>query len=332
MLNEIEKGDIYFFYRKKMDVDAPKSIDDVQRMHMVLHPDNHKKKRLFVVGKKRMPEIHPGTSKSTEREWALNVMATTSGKKIRDELRPVEYETKTKGKRRQSASIPAAQGRYKIVEHDDHTDLTYRITQPENVGKAQKELGIRQEAGYIISVKNPKVKVPGFSTKQADYPSALQNKFVDKRWIDMQDSRLLDYENTQLLMIGARKSLSSIDVKITGKPKLFKNLEIDKKAWPTETLETGKFTSTQKTLKATTPRSSRTKGGRRGGKAALKSPSAAGIAQSLRGIDLPIDKSGVVDYARQHSDNEQIINVLEELPERKFNTMADVEKALREVR
>lgn len=332
MLKKIEKGDIYFFYRKKMGVTAPKKLDDVQRLYMILLPDNHKKSRLFIIGKKRMPEIHPGKSKPEEREWVMTILSTKKPEKLRDELKPVEYRTKTKGQRRQSASIPAAQGIYQIVKHKGHSEMVYEIKEPKKIGKAQRELGIRQQAGYIISVKNPKVNVPGFSNRQAKYPKSIQTRFAGLRWIDVDDPKILDYENTQILLIGARKNINDIQVSTKGKPNMFRKMKLDSKLWPTDTLKNGNFVASQTKLKAIKPRSSRTKGGRRGGKAALKTSSAAGIAKALKGISLPKNKKGIVDYANKNTDKDEIVSVLKEIPDRRFKTMADVQKAVGEVR
>jgi hypothetical protein len=69
----LEYGDIYFFYRPKVSSQEVKSIDDVRRFFMVTAPEeittNTKRNggkekkthrrlyRLFVIGKKSLPEI-----------------------------------------------------------------------------------------------------------------------------------------------------------------------------------------------------------------------------------------------------------------------------------
>ena len=40
MATYVEKGDIYFFYRPKVDTEKVQGLDDVQRMHLVLVPDD----------------------------------------------------------------------------------------------------------------------------------------------------------------------------------------------------------------------------------------------------------------------------------------------------
>ena len=56
MPEKIESGDIYFFYRNKVDIDRASDLGDIQRTYMILAPDNARKARLFVIGKKRLPD------------------------------------------------------------------------------------------------------------------------------------------------------------------------------------------------------------------------------------------------------------------------------------
>ncbi|MDX1676194.1 DUF2795 domain-containing protein [Arsukibacterium sp.] len=331
MTANLEQGDIYFFYRSKIDSEQVNSIDDVQRFYLVMVADNDDKARLFVIGKKRLPDISDGSAKSTQREWMMNYL-TASPTEIGNELGPLEYDTSTEGERQQGEAIPAGAGRYVIFEHHDSTRLAYRLHQPDKPGKAQKELGILAEASFVISVKNPDIDAPGFPDQKPDYPQQLKEKFADKRWIDISDTRLLDYENAQLLLIGAHDDLAETEADISGKPALFDTLGLKPKNWPGASIEDGKFTTPDFKLEPKEPRGDPSKGGRRGGKAALDSASAAGIAKALKGIDFPRNKDEVVEFAEEHDASDDILEVLNELPERKFKTMADLEKAVGEVR
>ena len=156
-----------------------------------------------------MPEIVEGKSSSKERNWALNVLTTSNPDDIHKELLAAEYTTETRGKRRIAAAAPAGEGKYSIVKHDGHTELAYLLELPEIPGPTQREFEIRKEASYIVSVKNPEIKVPGFAAfsedKKPEYPKHLMEKFGDRRWVSVEDPELLNYENTQLLLIGARK-------------------------------------------------------------------------------------------------------------------------------
>lgn len=240
MSQHIEEGDIYFFYRPKINFDKVRSIEDVQRFHLVMVPDEGAA-RMFVVGKKRLPEIPESHSKSPEREWMINSMAAKP-KDIGIALGPEAYETSTRGEQRQGEAIPAGEGRYVIFERKEDTRLAYKLFSPNKPGKAQKELGILPEATFILSVKNPAVSVSGFPDEKPEYPKKLQKMFADKRWIDVSDPRLLDYENAQLLLIGAHASLEQTGIEISGKPDLFKTLGIKPREWATETIKEGKFT------------------------------------------------------------------------------------------
>ena len=61
-------------------------------------------------------------------------------------------------------------------------------------------------------------------------------------------------------------------------------------------------------------------------------PTAADVASVLRGIDFPASKEDLVTYARRKRDQAQgVLELLQQLPERQYNRMADVEKAVGEI-
>ena len=74
------------------------------------------------------------------------------------------------------------------------------------------------------------VNVPGFaafsSARKPEYPKRLMEMFGDRRWMDVENSELLDYKNTQLLLIGDDKtyekesSVIKTDNENDNKPKL----------------------------------------------------------------------------------------------------------------
>lgn len=331
MADHVEKGDIYFFYRPKVNAEKVNGLDDIQRLHVVLVPDGAQNARLFLVGKKRMPDIVKGKSRSTQREWMMNDM-TGKPKDIGEALAPMEYETKTRGEQEQGEAIPAGEGRYVVFERDNSSRLAYRLSNPEKPGKAQHELRILVEASYVISVRNPAIDVPGFPDSKPNYPKRLQDKFADKRWIDIDDGKLLDYESAQFLMIGAHDDLSEEGVTITGKPNLFKTLGLKKREWPTDALESGKLAEPHMQPEITEPKGDRSKGGERGGKAASATASAAGITKALKGTGFPCSKAGLLKQAKANQAAEEVIGVLNELPGRRYETMTDVQKALGEIR
>lgn len=330
----VEEGEIYFFYRNKIDVEQAKSRDDVQRMYVVLVPDSEDKARMFVVGKKRLPAVDPDREdrpESERREWMMAewvARPTDMG----EGLAPQSYETKTRGTRTQPEAVPAGEGRYVLLGRERDTELAYRLDRPETPGRAQKELGIHPSASYVISVRNPAIDVPGFPESRPDYPKYLRERFAEERWLGVDHPRFLDYESAQFVLIGARTDLSELGIEVKGKANLFKRLGLNEEDWPTEALEEGKFAKAQYKVKAVSPAGDPSKGGRRGGAKATESPSAAGIAAALKGVDFPKRTGELIDYAKDSDADEDVIHLLEDLPKRKFNNMADVQKTLGEVR
>jgi uncharacterized protein DUF2795 len=353
----IEQGDIFFFYRPKVDTEEVEHIKDVQRFYMITSPEKRNKNiyRLFLIGQKQLPEIVEGRSTSKERNWALNVLTTSNSEDIRRELLPAEYITETRGKRRIAAAVPVGEGKYCIVKHDNHTELAYILELPKIPGPTQREFEIKKEASYIISVKNPDVTIPGyaaFSTedKKPNYPKYLKERFGDRRWINVEDPELLNYENTQVLLIGARKKdvEEELGIEINEQREndksadMFKELKIIKEQVPLKPLLEGKFPEKEEIplaqeVKHLSKEEAPGRGGKIGGKiAATKTPSAAAIAKLLSGIDFPKNKSKIIDYAEKNKEKleepKEVINTLKEIPDRRYYNMADVEKALGEIR
>ena len=356
----IERGDIFFFYRPKVGTEEVEDIKDVQRFYLITVPDEKREKkdiyRLFLVGQKQLPEIVEGQSTSEEKNWALNTLTTSNPDDIHKELLPAEYTTETRGKRRLAAATPAGEGKYTIVRHDNHTELAYLLELPEIPGPTQREFEIKKEASYIISIKNPDAKVPGFaaafsSGKKPEYPKNLKEKFGDRRWISIEDPELLNYENTQVLLIGARKKdveeELGIDIdeqkETENSADMFKELKIRKEQVPLKPLFEGKFPQkeevpmAQEVKQLSKEEAPGVRGGKIGGKAAAtKSASAAAIAKLLSGIEFPKNKNELVDCANENKskveDAKEIINTIQELPDRKYQNMADVEEALGEIR
>jgi hypothetical protein len=364
---QIEHGNIFFFFTPKVEVtEEVKDVEDVQRFYMVTCPEQGKGKntyRVFLLGAKQLPEIVEGKSKSTERNWALNILTTSDPENIRQEfLVPAEYTTKTKGERRIAAASPAEEGKYSIVQHGNHTELAYILELPEVPGPVQREFEIKKEASYILSVKNPNISILGFaafsSTRKPDYSKNTIKKFGNRRWINVDYPELLNYENTQLLLIGARKKdveeELGIDIdeeKETLKTAdLYKELKIKREQIPTKPLLGGKFPNREELdspaeiKKLSTDDIPGRKGGRIGGKvASTKAASAAAISKLLSGIDLPKSRDGLVEYAERNKSKvrqqeqilnpQEIIDAIKELPsDRSYYTMSDVTEALGEIR
>ena len=177
----LEKGDIFFFYRPKTKiVDGSgdvKSIEDIRRFFMVTatttaaNTENEQQQqfdetnrktskeaessryRLFVIGKKSLPEIRATEARRSERYWAKVGGIYENPQELTSELLSDEF-------RKGDAARAVGEGKYAIVKHQDHAELAYVLEMPEEPGEAQRELGIEKEASYIVSIINPKIPVP----------------------------------------------------------------------------------------------------------------------------------------------------------------------------
>ncbi|HZU07528.1 MAG TPA: hypothetical protein VFB73_16310 [Chloroflexota bacterium] len=207
MAQVLERGDIYFVYRPRVQQEAAESLADVQRSYMVLHPHGKQTYRLLVLGRKRLPEPRAG-----ERLWGFVDKVSRKPEDIAEAFEREGYGTKTRGTRARPAARPAGEGVYAIVRHDDHTHLAYQLELPEQPGEVQQALGIEPEASYVLSVKNPEQPaLPGTALgakRKADLPKRLQARFQDRRFAAADPPDFLDYEGAEVLLIGAGEEVS----------------------------------------------------------------------------------------------------------------------------
>lgn len=263
----LEQGDIYFFYRPKKDSTLVKDKSDVRRFFMVTAADhnddeenkiktNQNKKdigqrrfyRLFVIGKKSLPEIRKSEARASERYWARVGGLFENEVDLTKELFADEF-------RKGDIARPVGLGKYFIVKHQNHAELAYILEIPDEPKEAQKELGIEKEASYIISVINPKRPVPpGFPSAEEHprYPDKILNEFDEEdQFISLsKDTRLIDYLNAQIILIGAREGHDTlkkdlgIDVderKLEKDSDIFNKLKLKKAKIPIKPLFEGKL-------------------------------------------------------------------------------------------
>src|SRR5215207_3664876 len=197
----LEYGDIYFFYRPKVGSEGVKGIDDVRRFFMVIAPEEtttntkrsgEKEKthsehyRLFIIGKKSLPEIRKSEARSSERFWARVGGIFERPEDLTKELLSDEFR---KGD----------------------------LARP--VGEGKKELGIEKEASYIVTVINPIKPVPeGYpsANQPPQYPESIQQEFNDnENFIPLtKNLELINYQNAQIILIGAREGKDVIKKEI----------------------------------------------------------------------------------------------------------------------
>ena len=242
----LERGNIYFLYRPKVQQEARKK-SDVERFYMVLSPDGKKIYREIIMGQKELPKVEEGR----ERNWGFVKTVVSDAKELQGEFAEVEYSTKTRGDRKLAAARPAGEGIYAIVRHDGHTHLVYSLELPENPREVQREFQIEDEASYIISIKNPKKpsppKVGLRGDQKAEYPQELQELFHDRSFADADPPELLDYEGAEIMLIGAGEDpLNELGIKLHAEHEtetsadIFRDLKLNRQKHPLKPLFEGK--------------------------------------------------------------------------------------------
>jgi hypothetical protein len=235
----LEKGIIYFFYRGRVGVGEPHGIEEVARSYIVLRPlqgdvkfgenplDETGGARLLLLPKKTLPKRHG------DRFIMFVEKAACPIKDLREIFSRSEHVTKTSRYFRFFCSMtcltrhsmthvpsatPFAEGVYSISSKDQQSHLTYQIKFPE-IGEVQDELGVHEKGRFVVSAKNPKYPGPRNVpiANPPSYSGSTQKKFKGLRWIPL-TPELLDYDNTQVLVVG-----ESLGIKKTAKAR--KNVE-----------------------------------------------------------------------------------------------------------
>jgi len=213
----LETGHIFFFYRPKVELEDASSLDEVQRLFMILRPEDNtehdtrkEKDRLIVIAKKMLPEID-----SHMKHWGFVELVSANMDDIKKRLGPTTYQTKTMGERHLSGAKPCGSGVYSIVHHPgvhtshSHTHLAYVLELPEEPGHLQEAFHIKKEASYIITVKNPTKPNPEQAglqeEKKPHLPHDIQEEFHSNRFVPVEDIKLLNFEGTEIILIGAAK-------------------------------------------------------------------------------------------------------------------------------
>ncbi|CAJ0635612.1 10080_t:CDS:2 [Entrophospora sp. SA101] len=230
----LEKGHICFLYRPKVNVEEPKSIEEVQRMHIVLLPhlvrhsleeepvksyshlsiqgklDEHSnaekphigKSRVITIGKKKLPEIEKHS-----KFWGYIDKAFNDSNELKEFVSGRTYQTATKGQQALQDCRIFGRGVYNIVEHHGHTHLAYVLEIPEEPTEIQKEFNVNKEGTYNPDISNP--SYTGLSGhEKVIYPDRLVQKFQGRRFISLETTEFLDYNGTELLFIGAKEDIA----------------------------------------------------------------------------------------------------------------------------
>lgn len=241
----LERGHIYFFYRPKVGVEESESIDDVAKLSFLLVPRPPKTEkeeedpspfvthedgvpieyfRYIIMGKKHLPD----SETKHEVFWGAVADIGNNLSALDEGLEEQVYSTKTKGERHKGAVRLTGRGVYVICtptnpklppSRGERTFLAYNLTHPATPGEVQEELGIEASSSFLIQVKNPDQPNPpnvGLKPdKKAKYPEEGKEEtfgtgFSARRFRPANPPTLLDYQGTEVLLVGDKKNLDTI--------------------------------------------------------------------------------------------------------------------------
>jgi hypothetical protein len=248
MADVLERGNIYFAFRPKVEHTSAGGLEDIQRFFMILSPFGKERYRLIVIGRKRLPAIDG----AHERSWGFVQKVGRTPEQIEDELDRLTYSTATRGERHLSPARPAGEGVYAIARHDDHTHLALALELPERPGEVQQELNIPPEASYIVTIKNPEVPSPpgaGLSGDQRpDLPRHLRERFRGRRFVPVDPPDFLDQEGAEVVLIGADDDVfEELGVRLDPQhetietAEIFNDLRMERTAHPLKPLFEGRW-------------------------------------------------------------------------------------------
>jgi hypothetical protein len=196
----LERGTLHFFYRPRVTIEKVQELGDVQRLYILMQPQDGPN-RLLIVAKKKLPDIS-----KRERLWSFVDLVSEKIGDIGKGLQGKDYTTKTRGDRHVEQARPVGRAVYALVQHADHNHIVYVLEEPEKLGDAQKEFGIVAEGSYIVTCKNPAAATgPGLGfgpSQRAEFPQEIQAKFRGRRFMPA-DKELLNYPHAEIVWIGA---------------------------------------------------------------------------------------------------------------------------------
>ena len=198
-LTILQKGIIYFLYRPKIQTTHVESLQDVQRLYLILKPVDDSKYIKIISAKKQLPY------EQDTPHFAVVDLVTSDKNELNKNIGEEVYYTNTRGKRVQAKVRILGEGKYLIVLHKKHTHLVYQLVEPQVLKKPQKSVKITTEGSLIITVKNPVIKTKNLgltAKKKVVFPEKLQNKFNNKKFIPVTSPDFLKYEGTEILLIG----------------------------------------------------------------------------------------------------------------------------------
>src|ERR1700741_3517148 len=213
--NTSEQGSVTILYRPRVEERDASDLGDVQRLLILLSPENGAFERLIVGGRKRLPH-----SLTHGRFWGFVDLVLTADD-IRAALSAHVYGTKTHGLRHLPAARAFASGSYEIAMHRDHAHLRWHVARITDDDPIAFEADVESDADYIVTIANPDPAAWGLTeppdlqtvlfddlelhvTIPAPFPPSLQQRFRNRRYTHLDTLEWLDHPGAELVFAGAR--------------------------------------------------------------------------------------------------------------------------------
>jgi hypothetical protein len=157
--------------------------------------------RRILVGKNRLPEG------ARQRFWACVDRVGSSLDDVTADLGAFEYDTKTRGARRQPPARSLAEGTYALSRHGDHAHFTYRLHDLCAPLEVLRALRIEPHASYVVAAFNPaappRLGAPDRRLEEDDAPASILAKFGKKRFAPL-DLDLFDARGIEIVLMSGR--------------------------------------------------------------------------------------------------------------------------------
>jgi hypothetical protein len=214
----LEHGSITFLYRPRVEEQHPSDLGDVQRLLMLLSPADGVFERLIAIGRKRVPLSKRDAHEKTARFWGFVDLVLTPND-MQAALGAQVYGTKTRGLRHLPAANPFAQGMYDLTWHGAHAHLRWHVRRQQRDAVAA-HLDLERSGDLIVTVANPDptlwglAEPPDLQSELFDglelhvriptpFPPALQQRFRDRRYAQLDTPEWLDHPGAELIFVGA---------------------------------------------------------------------------------------------------------------------------------
>jgi hypothetical protein len=210
----LEQGRITFLYRPRVEEQHPDELADVQRMLIVLEPEDRERFRLIALGRKRLP-----ATGRHERFWGFVDAVLDHPQDMEALLGAQTYGTKTLGVRHLPSARLIGDGTYALEQHDDHTHLAYTLDRIEYADPVVVDLFLEPSASFIVAVANPDptawdlIETPPLQQELFDeaevhvlipttFPPTLQVRFRGRRYAQIDHVEWLEHAGAELIFIG----------------------------------------------------------------------------------------------------------------------------------